>query len=130
MGSLTKGIIGKEDLEIQTNTNAAETFTRLASAGSTLSLTKFPDIWGGTGKISVAQCETSATDPTDSAITSPTVSADMAETVALGTLTHDALKTKINEILATEREVDTALTALENKINALLAAMRVAGFFS
>jgi len=50
-GSLTKGIIGKEDLSIQTNTSAAETFTRLASAGSTISLTKFPDIWDGTGKI-------------------------------------------------------------------------------
>ena len=128
-GSLTKGIIGKEDLSIQTNTSAAETFTRLASAGSTISLTKFPDIWDGTGKIAVAKCETAATDPTDSAITSPTVAADMTETIALGDLTHDALKTKVNAILATEREVDTALTALENKINALLAAMRVAGFF-
>ena len=97
MGSLTKNYIGKEDLSIQTNTSAAETFSRLTSAGSTISLTKFPDIWGGTGKIKVAKCETAATDPLD-----------IAETVALGTLTHDVLK---------------------NKLNALLAAMRVAGFF-
>lgn len=58
MGSLTKGIIGKEDLSIQTNTAAAETFSRLASAGSTISLTKIPDIWDGTGKIRVAEART------------------------------------------------------------------------
>lgn len=129
MGSLTKGFIGKEDLAIQTNTNAAETFDRTASAGSTIAITKFPDIWDGTGKIAVAQCETAATDPTDSAITSPTVAADITETVAAGTLTHDVLKAKVNEVLATQAEVVTALTAIENTINALLAAMRVAGFF-
>ena len=94
-GSLTKGMIGKEDLNIQTNTSAAETFNRLSSTGSTVSITKMPDIWDGTGKISVAECETSATDP-----------GDITETIA--DLTHDVLKTKIN---------------------ALLAAMRVAGFF-
>lgn len=98
MGSLTKGYVGKEDLSIQTNTSAAETFTRSASTGGTMTLTKFPDIWTKTGKISVAQCETSATDP-----------GDITETIAAGDLTHDVLK---------------------DKINALLAAMRVAGFFS
>lgn len=97
MGSLTKGIIGKEDMAVQTNTSAAETFSRLASTGSTVILTKIPDIWDGTGKIAVSKCETAATDP-----------GDITETVALGTLTHDVLKTKIN---------------------ALLAAMRIAGFF-
>jgi len=96
-GSLYKNYIGREDLSIQTNTNATESFTRLASAGSTVTLEKFPDIWDGKGKIAVAECETAATDP-----------GDITETVALGTLTHDVLK---------------------NKINALLAAMRVAGFF-
>ena len=74
---------------IQTNTSAAETFTRLASTGSTISLTKVPDIWGGTGKIAVAKCETAATDP-----------GDITETVAAGDLTHDVLKTKINDLLA------------------------------
>lgn len=128
-GSLYKNLLGKEDISIQTNTNAAETFNRLASTGSTVSITKVPDIWDGTGKIAVAQCETAATDPTDSAITTPTVAADITETVAAGTLTHDVLKAKCNEILATQTEVVTALTDIETTINALLAAMRVAGFF-
>ena len=96
-GSLNKAYIGREDLSIQTNTSATESFTRLSSAGSTVTLEKFPDIWDGTGKIAVSKCETAATDP-----------GDITETVVLGTLTHDVLKAKIN---------------------ALLAAMRVAGFF-
>ena len=97
-GSLIKRGIGKEDLSIQTNTDATETFDRLGSMGGTQTLEKFPDIWDSTGKIRVAECQTSATDP-----------GDIAETVALGTLTHDVLKTKIN---------------------ALLAALRVGGFFT
>ena len=97
MGSLTKGYIGKEDVSIQTNTAAIETFSRLASTGSTVTISKFPDIWDGTGKVKVAQCETAATDP-----------GDITETVAAGDLTHDVLK---------------------DKINALLAAMRIGGFF-
>jgi len=97
MGSLTKGYIGKEDLSIQVNASATETFTRSASTGSTVTLSKFPDIWEGTGKIKVAQCETLATDP-----------GDITETIAVGDLTHDVLK---------------------DKINALLAAMRIGGFF-
>jgi len=91
-GSLIKRGIGKEDLSIQTNTDATETFDRLGSMGGTQTLEKFPDIWDSTGKIRVAQCQTAATDPTD-----------ISETVALGTLTHDVLKTKINEILAALR---------------------------
>jgi len=91
-GSLRKVGIGKEDLSIQTNTDATETFDRLGSMGGTQTLEKFPDIWDSTGKIRVAQCQTVATDPTD-----------ITETVALGTLTHDILKTKINEILAALR---------------------------
>jgi len=54
MGTLIKGMIGKQDLEIQYNTNATETFSRTSSAGGTLSLDKFPDIWTGLGKINVA----------------------------------------------------------------------------
>ena len=96
-GSLTKAGIGKEDLTIQVNTDATETFDRTGSMGGTQTLEKVPDIWDGTGKIRVAECETSATDP-----------GDITETVGAG-LTHDVLKTKIN---------------------ALLAALRVAGFFS
>lgn len=95
MGTLVKGMIGKQDLEIQYNTNATETFSRTSSAGGTLSLDKFPDIWTGLGKIHVAAIETHQTDP-----------GDIAETVALGTLTHDVLKTKINEILAIMRNLE------------------------
>lgn len=95
MGSLTKGMIGKEDLEIQFNVNATETFDRIASTGSTLALSKFPDIWTGLGKIKVAKIETSQTDP-----------GDITETVALGTLTHDVLKTKINEVLTILRNLE------------------------
>lgn len=58
MGSLTKGYLGKEDMYVQTNTSASETFNRLSSTGSTVSITKVPDIWAGTGKVEVAECET------------------------------------------------------------------------
>jgi hypothetical protein len=56
-GLLVKGLIGKEDMNVQTNTNAAETFTRTTSMGALQTLTKFPDIWSGTGKINVAELE-------------------------------------------------------------------------
>jgi len=97
-GSLKKYGIGKQDLSIQTNTNAAETFDRLGSLGGTQAITKFPDIWDSTGKIRVAQCQTVATDP-----------GDITETIAAQDLTHDVLKAKIN---------------------ALLAQLRLAGFFT
>ena len=97
-GSLKKYAVGKEDLSIQVNTAATETFDRLGSMGGTQTLEKFPDIWDSTGKIRVAQCQTVAADP-----------GDITETVALGTLTHVVLK---------------------NKINALLAQLRLAGFFT
>jgi hypothetical protein len=97
-GSLKKYSIGKEDMSVQTNTDATETFDRLGSMGGTQTLEKIPDIWDSTGKIRVAQCQTSATDP-----------GDITETIAAQDLTHDVLKTKINEILA---------------------ALRVAGFFT
>ena len=54
-GELVKGLIGKEDCNIQYNTNASETFERTSSTGGTTTVTKIPDIWGGTGKIDVAQ---------------------------------------------------------------------------
>lgn len=53
MGILTKGMIGKEDLEIQYNTNAAETVNRSGSTGGSVPITKIPDIWNGLGKINV-----------------------------------------------------------------------------
>ncbi len=95
MGSLTKGLIGKQDLEIQYNTNATESFDRIVSTGSTLALSKFPDIWDGLGKINVAKIETSQTDP-----------GNITETVALGTLTHEVLKIKINSILTILRNLE------------------------
>ena len=52
-GELTKGLIGKEDLAVQLNTNAAETFERTSSTGGTIAITKVPDIWDGLGKINV-----------------------------------------------------------------------------
>src|SRR3990170_3553740 len=55
MGSLTKGLIGKEDLNVQTNTNATETFERLSSTGDTLTIKKIPDIGDGTGKLNVGK---------------------------------------------------------------------------
>jgi len=85
-GSLKKYGIGREDLTIQTNTNATETFDRLGSMGGT-------HIWDGTGYVNCAKISTCNTGAT----TDPT---DITETVAAGTLTHDVLKTKINEILA------------------------------
>lgn len=91
-GSLKKYGIGKEDLVIQTNTNATESFNRVGSMGGIQTLEKIPDIWDSKGKIRVAQCQTAATDP-----------GDITETIAAGTLTHDVLKTKINEILAALR---------------------------
>lgn len=51
MGTLTKALIGKEDFDVQTNTNAPEQFSRLNSVGSTIDLYKIPDIWLGTGRI-------------------------------------------------------------------------------
>jgi len=120
MGELTKGLIGKQDLSIQYNTNATETFERIASTGSTLELSKFPDIWDGLGKINVASEVATAATITTATVTTATVTTatitnltlvnapatdpgDIAETVALGTLTHDILKTKINDLLAALR---------------------------
>ena len=56
-GSLRKSLAGKEDLSIQTNASATETFERLNSVGGTVELKKFPDIWGGYGKLNIAKLE-------------------------------------------------------------------------
>ncbi|MBU0907399.1 MAG: hypothetical protein KKE05_04560 [Nanoarchaeota archaeon] len=113
MGLLTKGLIGKEDLNVQTNSNATETFERLSSTGDSVTMKKIPDLWDGLGKLNLASVEspiiTATTITTSTIETAASDPGDIEETVALGTLTHDVLKTKINEILA---------------------AMRVAGFFS
>ena len=95
MGTLTKGLMGREDFNVQQNTNATESFNRASSTGGTVAIEKMPDIWDGLGHIHVAECKTSATDP-----------GDITETVAAGDLTHDVLKAKINAILAFLRAVD------------------------
>lgn len=55
MSGISKFYIGKEDFLLQTNTDAPEQFERKTSVGGTMNLTKFPDIWNGTGKINVAE---------------------------------------------------------------------------
>jgi hypothetical protein len=45
MGSLTKALIGKEDCDVSSNGTVYDTFSRLNSTGSTITLTSFPDIW-------------------------------------------------------------------------------------
>ena len=70
MGSLTKALLGKDDMEIQTNTNATESFNRTSSTGGTVAIEKVPDIWDGTGKIDVADiASTAATITTITATT-------------------------------------------------------------
>lgn len=51
----TKTHIGKEDIKIQTNTGVAESFQRRTTTGGEITITKFPDIWDGTGKVNVAE---------------------------------------------------------------------------
>jgi hypothetical protein len=62
--AVIKSHIGKEDCEVQTNTNDAETFTRLTSTGAEITLTKIPDIWGGTGLVKIAGIKVYAADST------------------------------------------------------------------
>ncbi len=60
-----KSHIGKEDLEIQKNVSAAETFERLTSTGAEITLTKVPDLWDGTGQIIVGKMIVKASDNND-----------------------------------------------------------------
>jgi hypothetical protein len=45
MGSLTKALIGKEDVDVNDDEGPPGTFNRLSSTGSTITLTSFPDVW-------------------------------------------------------------------------------------
>jgi len=45
MGSLTKQLIGKEDCDVSDTDSPYDTFSRLTSTGSTMTMTSFPDIW-------------------------------------------------------------------------------------
>ena len=53
MGSLTKQLIGKEDLSIQYNANDPEQFSRLNSVGGTINLYQIPDMWTYTGALRI-----------------------------------------------------------------------------
>lgn len=57
-----KSHIGKEDIEIQTNTDAAETFSRRTSTGGTITMIKMPDIWNGTGRVNTGKVTVRALD--------------------------------------------------------------------
>jgi hypothetical protein len=45
MGSLTKALIGKEDVDVADDELYPSTFSRITSTGSTMNLTSFPDVW-------------------------------------------------------------------------------------
>jgi len=60
-----KSHVGKEDIEIQTNTDSAETFSRLTSTGASISVTKVPDIWDGYGRINTGKVLVRALDDND-----------------------------------------------------------------
>ena len=54
--------IGKEDIKIQGNTSAAETFTRRTSTGAEITLYKVPDMWDGTGLFTIGKMLVKAAD--------------------------------------------------------------------
>lgn len=55
--------IGKEDINIQENTTtASETFSRQTTTGGTITLTKMPDIWDGTGCVDTGKILVRAAD--------------------------------------------------------------------
>ena len=57
--------IGKEDISVQVNTDATETFDRLTTTGSTITLKKLPDIWDGLGKVNTGKVLVRALDNND-----------------------------------------------------------------
>ena len=62
MTTTYKSQIGKEDLSVQTNVSTAETFVRNTSTGGALTMTKVPDVWGGTGKVNTGKITVRALD--------------------------------------------------------------------
>lgn len=58
-----KSHIGKEDIEVQINTEATnETFSRLTTTGGIIILTKIPDIWDGKGCVDTGKILVRAAD--------------------------------------------------------------------
>ncbi len=68
MTTTYKSHVGKEDISIQTNVNAAETFQRNTSTGGQIDMTKFPDIWDGTGKPVIGKLIVKALDDNDTVL--------------------------------------------------------------
>ena len=60
-----KDHIGKEDIKKQTNTSAAETYTRLTSTGESITMTKVPDFWDGLGQLIIGKMVVKALDDND-----------------------------------------------------------------
>jgi hypothetical protein len=60
--------LGKEDIKIQTNTSAAETFTRRTSTGASITVTKVPDLWDGTGQLIIGKMLVKAADDNDTVL--------------------------------------------------------------
>lgn len=78
MGSLTKALIGKEDVDVADDEQYPSTFNRLTSVGSTMSLTSFPDIWKTHQSIINAKYYGSATGSTlGTAVAAGTTSRDI-----------------------------------------------------
>ena len=66
MTSIAKKVrIGKEDLNIQYNPNLYETFPRRTTLDTEINITKFPDIWDGTGKVNSGAILVRALDDND-----------------------------------------------------------------
>ena len=63
-----KSHVGKEDIEIQINMDDAETFTRQTSTGESITMTKVPDIWDGTGKVNTGRVLIRALDDNDTVL--------------------------------------------------------------
>ena len=57
-----------EDLELQENTDSAESFTRLTSTGGSITMTKFPDLWDGLGQLEIGQLKVKAVDDNDTVL--------------------------------------------------------------
>jgi len=147
-GELTKGYIGKEDLKLQINTSTAETWSRLTSVGGTQTLTKFPDIWGGTGNVRAAWITLSSqTAPSSSPAdkfqmysadiaaghAAPHIRNENGTIVKLYQQAHVTDASVAHAVTATgctplASSVNTVLNALGTKINTILTRLENLGF--
>jgi hypothetical protein len=91
MSDLIKGYIGKEDFQIQTNTNAPEQFQRLMSVGGMMNLYKMPDIWNRTGRINPRVIDTVVTKSPWIDVTHPDYGSGIIGTGDWGTQISNAI---------------------------------------